>query len=59
MSGAMHYEVTKGKDGDWYWHAIARNGKIVADGAEGYTRAADCRKALNRFVASVIFKGEA
>ena len=26
------------KNGQWYWRAIARNGRKVAGGAEGYLR---------------------
>jgi uncharacterized protein YegP (UPF0339 family) len=25
------------EDGQWYWHLRAKNGEIVADGAEGYS----------------------
>lgn len=24
--------------GQWFWHTVADNGKIVADGSEGYNR---------------------
>ncbi len=30
------------KRGDWRWSAIAENGRILADGAEGYQNKADC-----------------
>ena len=29
-------EVTQGKNGDWYWKLVAKNGNIVASGGEGY-----------------------
>lgn len=32
----------------WYWRLRARNGEIVADGAEGYTRRGDARRAAIR-----------
>lgn len=32
--------------GEWRWRVRARNGKILAEGGEGYKREADCRKAL-------------
>jgi uncharacterized protein YegP (UPF0339 family) len=37
------FRIEVWKEKDWYWHAVAqRNGKIVADGSEGYKRKADC-----------------
>lgn len=30
-------EKWRGTDGQWYWHCIAPNGRIVMDGAEGYS----------------------
>lgn len=32
--------------GDWRWRLRARNGKIQAEGGEGYKTEAACRKAL-------------
>jgi uncharacterized protein YegP (UPF0339 family) len=34
----------------WYWRARAANGRIMADGAESYTRKAGARKAVLRFI---------
>lgn len=33
------------RKGDWRWRVKARNGKIVADSAEGYSRKAGARRA--------------
>ena len=33
--------------GQWYWHTVADNGKIVADGSEGYERLG---KAIHGFI---------
>lgn len=41
-------EVYRDVGGDWRWRARGRNGRIVADSAEGYTRRA---RALGGFVA--------
>lgn len=30
--------------GGWYWRVMARNGRIVADSAEGYTSEAKARQ---------------
>lgn len=35
-------EVYHAEDG-WRWRLVARNGKIVADSAEGYRRRIDCQ----------------
>lgn len=32
----MKVEFYKDGKGEWRWKLVARNGKIVADGAEGY-----------------------
>lgn len=53
----MKAEVYKGRDGRWYWRMRAHNGRIVADGAEPYTRAYDCRKAVSNIVAALSLEG--
>ena len=40
----MKVHVFKGKDGDWCWSAVAGNGEIVADSAEGYVDRSYCVK---------------
>lgn len=30
------FKITVGKNDEYYWHVKAKNGKIVADGSEGY-----------------------
>jgi uncharacterized protein YegP (UPF0339 family) len=35
------------KDGQWYWHLRATNGKIIAQG-EGYKRRSDLLKTIAR-----------
>jgi uncharacterized protein YegP (UPF0339 family) len=46
---AVKVHVFRGKDGDWYWSAVARNGEIVADSAEGYVDRSYCiKKAIER-----------
>lgn len=44
----MKFVIYKAKDG-WRWRAIARNSKVVADGAEGYARKSGAQKALKKF----------
>jgi len=35
------------QDGQWYWHARADNGRIVADSGEGYHNKGDMLQELN------------
>ena len=39
--------------GEWFWHLIHRNGKIVADGGESYKRKGSCIKALTNIIAGI------
>ena len=34
----------------WYWHITAPNGKIIADGAEGYEKKSGAVRAAKRFI---------
>jgi uncharacterized protein YegP (UPF0339 family) len=43
------YEVYKSGIGDWYWRFRAGNGRIMADGSEGYCSKRNCHRALWRF----------
>jgi uncharacterized protein YegP (UPF0339 family) len=45
----MKLNVYKGGDGDWYWRLVSRNGRVLADGAEGYTRKASAERAAASF----------
>lgn len=37
-----------GRDSKWYWRVRARNGKIVADGGEGYSRRIDADRQFRK-----------
>lgn len=41
-------EFYRDRAGEWRWRLKARNGRILADSAEGYTRYADCRLGYTR-----------
>lgn len=45
-------DVLKGKthEEEWYWRLRARNGRIVADGAEGYASERNVRQAIERLL---------
>ena len=45
----MTFEIYAGNDGWWYWRLKAGNGRIVADGAEGYSSKGSCKRAVTTF----------
>lgn len=45
----MRWEVYEDQEGAWRWRAIARNGRVVADGAEGYASERNATRALASF----------
>lgn len=53
----MKVEVYRDRAGQWRWRARARNGLIVADGAEGYASKRNALRACQRFAAG--FRTEA
>lgn len=42
------FEIFEGRGGQFYWRFRARNGAIVADGAEGYTTRYGAKRAVRR-----------
>lgn len=42
----MKFEVYQGKKGLFYWRLKAKNGRIIADGAEGYANRQNARRAV-------------
>lgn len=42
----MKIEIRRNTAGTWSWHLISKNGKILADGGEGYARSANVRRAI-------------
>ena len=49
----MKFEIFRSIAGQWCWRARSRNGKIVADGAEGYKTRGNARTAVKRFIAQI------
>lgn len=45
-----HPSITQGRDGKWYWHIVASNGKIIADGGEGYCSKSNAKRALRNLI---------
>lgn len=48
----MRYALYRGRDGDWRWRLVARNGRVVADSGEGYRRRRDCLRGIRLVQAS-------
>lgn len=47
MSGYQaHFEIYPDKSGDWRWRLRAANGRVVADGAEGYASKRNVNRAI-------------
>lgn len=44
----MKIELYPGPDGLWRWRLRAANGKITADGSEGYANESSVRRAVRR-----------
>lgn len=43
------FEIYQDKAGEWRWRYRARNGRIMADSAEGYASNRNAFRALERF----------
>lgn len=50
MKRTPRFATKKGRDGLWYYHLRAANGRIVMDGAEGYASKANAERAMDRAV---------
>lgn len=50
-----HFEIYYNRN--WYWRLRAANGKIIADGAEGYQTKAGVRKAIWRLTKTLLYAG--
>lgn len=46
----MRFVVYQDTAGEWRWRLVARNGRVVADGAEGYASHRNAMRAIIRLV---------
>ena len=46
----MKVEIFKGKNGGWYWHVKARNGRIVQTSGESYLTKWGAKRAAKKFL---------
>lgn len=42
----MKFEIYEGRNKKWYWRLKADNGKIIADGGQGYSTSQNARRAV-------------
>ena len=42
----MKAELYKDADNRWRWRILARNGKVLADSGQSYSRRIDCHRGL-------------
>ena len=51
-NGSIEYQKDLGNklDIQWYWHIRARNGRIIADGSEGYDSKGNALRAVKRLI---------
>lgn len=42
----------------WYWRLVAGNGKIVADGSEGYASKSNARRAVRTLMRELSFDAD-
>jgi uncharacterized protein YegP (UPF0339 family) len=46
----MKFEIYNGGPDRWYWRAVARNSRVMADGSERYAKKGNARRAVLRFI---------
>ncbi len=46
------FEVYESKS-KWYWRFVARNGRVMADGGQGYHNKGNAQKAVKRLIEDV------
>ena len=56
---SAHFELYRDAGGLWRWRLRARNGRIVADSAEGYASRRNARRAIGTTVDAVSEAGTA
>lgn len=55
----MKFTLYKDKAGEWRWHLESRrNGRIVADGGEGYKRFSSMTRTLRRIFSDGVMSAE-
>lgn len=55
----MKFEIYEGRNKKWYWRLKADNGKIIADGGQGYSTSQNARRAVVKLKAVLVNRGVA
>lgn len=61
LTNGIHFEIfstfhsNTDRKPKWYWRLVARNGKIVADGAEHYASKSNVIRAINMLKRRCLF----
>lgn len=53
MKGRYTVETFKGRGSQFYWRMKAHNGRIVADGGEGYNTRSGAKRAAKQFIVMI------
>jgi uncharacterized protein YegP (UPF0339 family) len=51
--GEMRIEIYEDTQGEWRWSLLASNGRILADGAEGYETESSVKRAVKSLIAKL------
>ena len=46
----MTFKIYRDEKGEWRWHLIARNGRILADSGEGYKRRGKAIRMIEKII---------
>jgi len=49
----MKFSIFQDERGEHRWHALSKNGRVVADSGEGYASKGNATKALQKFISDV------
>jgi uncharacterized protein YegP (UPF0339 family) len=47
VNAVSKFQIYKDRKGEYRWHLRARNGEIIADSNEGYSRKASCQHGID------------
>ena len=53
----MKFSIYTDTAGQHRWHALSKNGRVVADSGEGYASKGNATKALQKFISDVCIAG--
>lgn len=53
----MKFKIYQDQAGLYRWTLVSNNGKIMADGSEGYSKRSNCVRALKKLVETVRWYG--